>query len=151
MIRCLYLNGHRLSVSCVKWPWTLLSWWAEDLKMTCSHAHHHFYYYIENQWQVACKSHVTENNWNESCATSIWTLHLKIAFPWTAWEWKKNSVNLDHDLEAHFVGCRVLECQIECEAWIKKGNPKDIICEEAQKRNPDLLVLGSRGLGTLQR
>jgi hypothetical protein len=41
--------------------------------------------------------------------------------------------------------------QVDCEAWLSKGDPKLVICKEAKERQPDLLVLGSRGLGTLQR
>jgi nucleotide-binding universal stress UspA family protein len=43
------------------------------------------------------------------------------------------------------------DAKIVCEGWIKKGDPKLVICEEVKKKNPDLLILGSRGLGTLQR
>jgi nucleotide-binding universal stress UspA family protein len=43
------------------------------------------------------------------------------------------------------------EAEVDCEAWLSKGDPKLIICKEAKERQPDLLVLGSRGLGTLQR
>lgn len=45
----------------------------------------------------------------------------------------------------------MLELQIECEGWIKMGDPKAVVCEEVKKKNPDMLVLGSRGLGTIQR
>jgi len=43
------------------------------------------------------------------------------------------------------------DAQIECEGWIKKGDPKEVICQEVKRKKPDLLVLGCRGLGTLQR
>jgi len=43
------------------------------------------------------------------------------------------------------------DAEIECEGWVKRGDPKQIICQESRKRQPDILVLGSRGLGTLQR
>ncbi|KAG0606761.1 hypothetical protein M758_9G165200 [Ceratodon purpureus] len=46
---------------------------------------------------------------------------------------------------------RCNDVQIECEGWIKKGDPKDVVCKEVKRKNPDILVLGSRGLGTLQR
>ncbi|KAJ0111432.1 hypothetical protein Patl1_02760 [Pistacia atlantica] len=43
------------------------------------------------------------------------------------------------------------EIGIACEAWIKKGDPKEVICREVQRIHPDLLVVGSRGLGPFQR
>jgi nucleotide-binding universal stress UspA family protein len=46
---------------------------------------------------------------------------------------------------------RCNEAEVDCEAWLSKGDPKLVICKEAKERQPDLLVLGSRGLGTLQR
>ncbi|XP_024387815.1 universal stress protein A-like protein [Physcomitrium patens] len=42
------------------------------------------------------------------------------------------------------------DLEIECEGYIKNGDPKEIICKHVEKRKPDLLVLGSRGLGTIQ-
>ncbi|XP_009147442.1 universal stress protein A-like protein isoform X1 [Brassica rapa] len=41
--------------------------------------------------------------------------------------------------------------EVSCEAWIKKGDPKDVICQEVSRVRPDLLVLGSRGLGRFQK
>lgn len=43
------------------------------------------------------------------------------------------------------------EIGVSCEAWIKKGDPKDVICQEVSRVRPDLLVLGSRGLGRFQK
>ncbi|KAK8939991.1 Universal stress protein A-like protein [Platanthera guangdongensis] len=40
---------------------------------------------------------------------------------------------------------------IPCEAWIRKGDPKEVICNEVKTVHPDLLVVGSRGLGPFQR
>ncbi|KAK4392983.1 Universal stress protein A-like protein [Sesamum angolense] len=37
------------------------------------------------------------------------------------------------------------------EAWVKKGDPKEIICHEVKRVQPDFLVLGSRGLGPFQK
>ncbi|KAG0451535.1 hypothetical protein HPP92_026177 [Vanilla planifolia] len=54
-----------------------------------------------------------------------------------------------HLLE-YFVG-RSHQYGIPCEAWIKKGDPKEIICSEVKRVQPDLLVVGSRGLGPFQR
>ncbi|CAL9038527.1 unnamed protein product [Musa banksii] len=39
---------------------------------------------------------------------------------------------------------------IQCEAWIRKGDPKEVICQEVKKVQPDILVVGSRGLGPFQ-
>ncbi|XP_044479053.1 universal stress protein A-like protein [Mangifera indica] len=54
-----------------------------------------------------------------------------------------------HLLE-YFVS-RCYEIGITCEAWIMKGDPKEVICREVQRIHPDLLVVGSRGLGPFQR
>jgi nucleotide-binding universal stress UspA family protein len=43
------------------------------------------------------------------------------------------------------------EAEVDCEAWLSEGDPKLVICKEAKEKHPDLLVLGSRGLGTIQR
>ncbi|CAM6030211.1 unnamed protein product [Sphagnum balticum] len=43
------------------------------------------------------------------------------------------------------------EAEVDCEAWLSEGDPKLVICKEAKEKRPDLLVLGSRGLGTVQR
>ncbi|KAF8729713.1 hypothetical protein HU200_017673 [Digitaria exilis] len=40
---------------------------------------------------------------------------------------------------------------IKCEAWIRHGDPKEVICNEVKRVQPDLLVVGSRGLGPFQR
>ncbi|KAJ8775113.1 hypothetical protein K2173_020117 [Erythroxylum novogranatense] len=40
---------------------------------------------------------------------------------------------------------------IACESWIKKGDPKEVICFEVKRVQPDFLVVGSRGLGPFQR
>ncbi|XP_020251588.1 universal stress protein A-like protein isoform X2 [Asparagus officinalis] len=42
------------------------------------------------------------------------------------------------------------EYGIACEAWIKRGDPKEVICSEVKRVRPDLLVVGSRGLGPFQ-
>lgn len=46
---------------------------------------------------------------------------------------------------------RCNDVELPCKAWIKKGDPKEIICKEASRVHPDVLVVGSRGLGGLQR
>ncbi|XP_043687169.1 universal stress protein A-like protein isoform X2 [Telopea speciosissima] len=54
-----------------------------------------------------------------------------------------------HLLE-YFVG-RCHEIGVPSESWIKHGDPKEEICHEVKRVRPDLLVLGSRGLGPFQR
>ncbi|PHU19637.1 Universal stress protein A-like protein [Capsicum chinense] len=54
-----------------------------------------------------------------------------------------------HLLE-YFVN-RCHEIGVPCEAWTKKGDPKEIICHEVKRVQPDLLVVGCRGLGPFQR
>ncbi|KAM7506619.1 hypothetical protein LguiA_017072 [Lonicera macranthoides] len=54
-----------------------------------------------------------------------------------------------HLLE-YFVN-RCHEIGIACDAWVKKGDPKEVICREVKRVQPDLLVVGSRGLGPFQR
>ncbi|KAK0594962.1 hypothetical protein LWI29_002185 [Acer saccharum] len=46
---------------------------------------------------------------------------------------------------------RCHEIGVACKAWIKKGDPKEVICREVQRVQPDLLVVGSRGFGPFQR
>ncbi|XP_047969271.1 universal stress protein A-like protein [Salvia hispanica] len=43
------------------------------------------------------------------------------------------------------------EIGVACEAWIKIGDPKEVICHEVNRVQPDFLVLGSRGLGPFQK
>lgn len=43
------------------------------------------------------------------------------------------------------------EFGVSCGAWIKKGDPKEVICHEVKRIQPDLLVVGCRGLGPFQR
>ncbi|CAN1188108.1 Universal stress protein A-like protein [Linum perenne] len=46
---------------------------------------------------------------------------------------------------------RCHEIGVACESWIKRGDPKEVICHEVKRVQPDLLVVGSRGLGPFQR
>ncbi|KAG7985626.1 hypothetical protein I3843_03G035900 [Carya illinoinensis] len=46
---------------------------------------------------------------------------------------------------------RCHEIGVSCEAWIKQGDPKEVICHEVKRVRPDFLVVGSRGLGPFQR
>lgn len=41
--------------------------------------------------------------------------------------------------------------KVSCEAWMKQGDPKEVLCSEIKRVQPDLLVVGSRGLGPFQR
>uniref|UniRef100_A0A0D6R6K2 UspA domain-containing protein n=1 Tax=Araucaria cunninghamii TaxID=56994 RepID=A0A0D6R6K2_ARACU len=54
-----------------------------------------------------------------------------------------------HLLEYFVKHCN--EIGVPCEAWIKRGDPKVVICQEVQRVHPDILILGSRGLGPVQR
>ncbi|KAF3794654.1 Universal stress A-like protein [Nymphaea thermarum] len=54
-----------------------------------------------------------------------------------------------HLLE-YFVS-RCHELGVSCEAWMKQGDPKEVVCSEIKRVQPDLLVVGSRGLGPFQR
>ncbi|CAN0898874.1 Universal stress protein A-like protein [Linum grandiflorum] len=38
------------------------------------------------------------------------------------------------------------DLELACEVMIEKGDPKNVICREARRVSPDLLVLGSRGV-----
>ncbi|KAK9156959.1 hypothetical protein Scep_003533 [Stephania cephalantha] len=40
---------------------------------------------------------------------------------------------------------------VKVETMTKEGEPKEIICEVVEHTHPDLLILGSRGLGKLKR
>ena len=40
---------------------------------------------------------------------------------------------------------------VGCQAWIKHGDPKEVICHEVKRVHPDFLVVGSRGLGPFQK
>ncbi|GAU40498.1 hypothetical protein TSUD_189790 [Trifolium subterraneum] len=54
-----------------------------------------------------------------------------------------------HLLE-YFVN-RCNEIGVPCAAWIKEGDPKEVILNEVKRIRPDLLVVGSRGLGPFQK
>ncbi|KAK9156960.1 hypothetical protein Scep_003534 [Stephania cephalantha] len=40
---------------------------------------------------------------------------------------------------------------VKVETMMMEGEPKEMICEAVEQTHPDLLILGSRGLGTLKR
>lgn len=61
----------------------------------------------------------------------------------------KEKIRGIHLLE-YFVG-RCNEIGVSCEAWIKTGDPKEVIFHEVKRVCPDILVVGSRGLGPFQR
>lgn len=56
----------------------------------------------------------------------------------------------DLHLLEYFVN-RCHEIGVNCKAWIRKGDPKEVICHEVKRVQPDFLVVGSRGLGPFQR
>ncbi|CAI9763195.1 unnamed protein product [Fraxinus pennsylvanica] len=61
----------------------------------------------------------------------------------------RNKIRGLHLLEFFFKHCH--DIGVACEAWIKKGDPKEVICHEVNRVRPDFLVVGSRGLGPFQR
>ncbi|MCI00745.1 universal stress protein A-like protein, partial [Trifolium medium] len=61
---------------------------------------------------------------------------------------QKERVRGTHLLE-YFVN-RCNEIGVPCQAWIKEGDPKEVILNEVKRIRPDLLVVGSRGLGPFQ-
>ncbi|XP_021773866.1 universal stress protein A-like protein [Chenopodium quinoa] len=54
-----------------------------------------------------------------------------------------------HLLEYFVQRCH--EIGIACEAWIRKGDPQETVCQEVKRVKPDILVVGCRGLGPFQR
>ncbi|CAL5186288.1 unnamed protein product [Lathyrus oleraceus] len=62
---------------------------------------------------------------------------------------EKERVRGTHLLE-YFVS-RCNEIGVSCQAWIRQGDPKDVILNEVKRLRPDLLVVGSRGLGPFQK
>ncbi|KAI3452440.1 hypothetical protein Pfo_009104 [Paulownia fortunei] len=54
-----------------------------------------------------------------------------------------------HLLEYFMKQCH--EIGVACEAWVKKGDPRKIICYEVKRVQPDFLVVGSRGLSPFQK
>ncbi|XAR58199.1 hypothetical protein NMG60_11026612 [Bertholletia excelsa] len=62
---------------------------------------------------------------------------------------RRDNIRGLHLLE-YFVS-RCHEIGVPCEGWIKKGDPKEVICHEVKRVQPDLLVVGSRGLGPFQK
>lgn len=43
------------------------------------------------------------------------------------------------------------EEQVKAESIIMNGDPREMICQAAEEMHVDLLVMGSRGLGTFRR
>ncbi|GLJ16812.1 hypothetical protein SUGI_0289660 [Cryptomeria japonica] len=54
-----------------------------------------------------------------------------------------------HLLEYFVKRCN--EIGLACEAWIKRGNPNEVICNEVKRLHPDILVVGSRVLNQLEK
>ncbi|XP_051120199.1 universal stress protein A-like protein [Andrographis paniculata] len=66
----------------------------------------------------------------------------------------KNIKHRDRIRGLHLLEYFVNKCHelgVDCQAWIKKGDPKEIICHEIKRVQPDFLVVGSRGLGPFQK
>ncbi|CAA3001147.1 universal stress A [Olea europaea subsp. europaea] len=61
----------------------------------------------------------------------------------------RNKIRGLHLLEYFVKHCH--DIGVACEAWIKKGDPKEVICHEVNCVRPDFLVVGNRGLGPFQR
>ncbi|KAL0540831.1 hypothetical protein IC582_020846 [Cucumis melo] len=62
---------------------------------------------------------------------------------------KRDNARGLHLLE-YFVN-RCHEIGVACEAWLKKGDPTEVICLEVKRVLPDFLVVGSRGLGPFKK
>ncbi|WP_019501616.1 universal stress protein [Pseudanabaena sp. PCC 6802] len=43
------------------------------------------------------------------------------------------------------------EAGLECQTSLKIGNPREVICSVVKDEAPDFLIMGSRGLGTVER
>ncbi|CAN6702722.1 unnamed protein product [Malus baccata var. baccata] len=66
----------------------------------------------------------------------------------------KNLKNRDQARGLHLLEFFVDRCHaigVACEAWIKRGDAKEVICREVKRVQPDILVVGCRGLGPFQR
>ncbi|KAL8545818.1 hypothetical protein ACS0TY_005804 [Phlomoides rotata] len=66
----------------------------------------------------------------------------------------KNLKHRDKKRGTHLLEYFVNQCHeigVACEAWIKRGDPKEVICFEVKRVEPDFLVVGSRGLGPFQK
>ncbi|GAB2278093.1 hypothetical protein Dimus_012790 [Dionaea muscipula] len=66
----------------------------------------------------------------------------------------KNMSNREKKRGLHLLEYFVQQCYeigVGCEAWIRNGDPKEVICHEVQHIQPDFLVVGCRGLGPFQR
>ncbi|KAJ1416516.1 UspA [Sesbania bispinosa] len=62
---------------------------------------------------------------------------------------QKERIRGIHLLEYFVSKCN--EIGVPCQAWIREGDPKEVICHEVKRLRPDLLVVGSRGLGPFQK
>lgn len=49
--------------------------------------------------------------------------------------------------ELNFVG----RFQVTAESMTEEGEPKEVICEVAEQLSADMIIVGSRGLGTIKR
>ncbi|KAL0735882.1 hypothetical protein Bca4012_012092 [Brassica carinata] len=62
---------------------------------------------------------------------------------------ERNKAKGLHLLEFFVNKCH--EIGVGCEAWIRRGDPTEVICHEVRRVRPDFLVVGSRGLGPFQK
>jgi len=62
---------------------------------------------------------------------------------------ERNKAKGLHLLEFFVKKCH--DIGVGCEAWIRKGDPTELICHEVRRVRPDFLVVGSRGLGPFQK
>lgn len=44
-----------------------------------------------------------------------------------------------------------MKMQVKAESVILNGDPREMICQAAEQMQVNLLIMGSRGLGTLKR
>ena len=70
-----------------------------------------------------------------------------------------NSINSEAITEYRLAGERIIEKEVKnlrlasgntTVSMLKEGEPKDIVCKVAEELKPDLMIMGSRGMGRLQ-
>ena len=70
-----------------------------------------------------------------------------------------NSINSEAITEYRLAGEKIIEREVKSlrltpdnstVALLKEGEPKDVVCKVAEELKPDLMIMGSRGMGRLQ-
>lgn len=70
-----------------------------------------------------------------------------------------NSINSEAITEYRLAGEKIIEREVKSlrltsdnstVALLKEGEPKDVVCKVAEDLKPDLMIMGSRGMGRLQ-